>query len=70
MSDEHLNTICNTFNGYKLLKPAAIRDEKKTELRQKIKDLLIEYGYKGFDKITLKLGENCGIKSGEITKFI
>lgn len=42
----------------------------RRELKQKIKALLIEYGYRDIDRIVLNLGENSGVKGGEVTRYI
>lgn len=37
--------------------------------KEAVKKLLAKFGYHGADRILIHLGENCGVKGGEITKY-
>ena len=47
-------------------------EKEKQEVKQfkyALKGLLELYGYKGIDKVIIHLGENSGVKGGEIIKY-
>ncbi len=44
------------------------RKEDK-EFKKAIKKVLFEFGYVGADRILIHLGENNGVKGGEIIKY-
>jgi len=40
------------------------------DLRRALREVLREFGFEGVDRLELQLGENCGIKRGEVVRYI
>lgn len=41
-------------------------DNTRKEFKQELKELLVRYGYRCVDKLLIHIGENDGVKGGEI----
>ena len=52
-----------------LNKDKMTRNMEKFAFRKALKELIKEYGYGDADKILIHIGENAGVKGGEIIKY-